>query len=75
MYICICNAVTEREIVGAADLGCRTIEDLRRDLGVGNCCGKCVPEARNVLRKCAHAHAPGHVQGPGPSRARLGGDD
>ena len=25
MYICICNAVTEREIVGAYDLGCRTL--------------------------------------------------
>ena len=53
MYICNCNGITEREIRGAAELGCTTIEDLRRDLGVGDCCGKCVPEARNVLRQCA----------------------
>jgi bacterioferritin-associated ferredoxin len=55
MYICICNAVTEREIRGAASLGCATVEDLRRDLGVGDCCGKCVPEARDVLRRCDRA--------------------
>ncbi len=75
MYICICNAVTEREIVGAYDLGCRTVGDLRRDLGVGNCCGKCVPEARNVLRKCAHAHAPAQLHGNASHRPSMGGDD
>jgi bacterioferritin-associated ferredoxin len=34
MYICICNAVTDREIRGAASLGCSTLTDLQRDLGV-----------------------------------------
>ena len=52
MYICICNAVTEREIRGAVELGCRSIEDLRRDLGVTGCCGKCLPDARNLLHAC-----------------------
>ena len=52
MYICICNAVTEREIRGAVELGCQSIADLRRDLGVASCCGKCLPEAREVLRGC-----------------------
>jgi bacterioferritin-associated ferredoxin len=74
MYICICNGVTECEIRGAADLGCHTVEDLRRDLGVGDCCGKCVPEARNVLRKCAHAHPPAQVRDARPQPS-TGGDD
>lgn len=53
MFICNCNGVTEGEIRGAIELGCRSIEDLRRDLGVTGCCGKCLPEASNVLRACA----------------------
>jgi len=67
MYICNCNGITEREIRGAAELGCASVEDLRRDLGLGNCCGKCVPEAREVLGGCAQCpashplnHASGH---------------
>lgn len=52
MYICNCMGVTDREIRGAADLGCETVADLTRDLGVGSCCGKCVPEAGALLRSC-----------------------
>lgn len=49
MYICICNAVTEREIQGAIELGSRSLSDLKRDLGVAGCCGKCEPDARRIL--------------------------
>jgi bacterioferritin-associated ferredoxin len=64
MYICICNGVTEREIRGAVELGCRSIEDLQRDLGVSSCCGKCLAEARDVLHSCR-----------GCPRRGQGGDD
>ena len=53
MYICICNAVSEREIQGAVELGSASFEEVRRDLGVGSCCGKCEPEARRLVRRCA----------------------
>ena len=52
MYICNCKGITEREIRGAADLGCESVKDLSRELGLGTCCGKCVPEARALLRTC-----------------------
>jgi bacterioferritin-associated ferredoxin len=52
MYICNCNGITERQIQGAVDLGCASLEDLTRDLGVGSCCGKCVPDACKLLRRC-----------------------
>ncbi|HET9576449.1 MAG TPA: (2Fe-2S)-binding protein [Usitatibacter sp.] len=58
MYICNCMGITEREIRGAADLGCQSVKDLSRELGVGTCCGKCVPEARNLLSACCGAAAP-----------------
>ena len=53
MYICICNAVTESEIRGAVALGSKSVADLREGLGVGTCCGKCVPEAHKLLKSCA----------------------
>lgn len=52
MYICNCNGITEREIRGAVELGCATLNDLQRDLGVASCCGRCVPEASKLLRDC-----------------------
>lgn len=53
MYICICNGVTEREIRGAVSLGSATLQDLKRDLGIAACCGKCEPDARRVLGECS----------------------
>jgi bacterioferritin-associated ferredoxin len=67
MYICICNAVTEREIRGAVELGCTSIEDLGRDLGVAANCGKCLPDAKHVLQRCRTC--------PAASAAFAGGND
>jgi bacterioferritin-associated ferredoxin len=58
MYICNCNAITERQIEGAVELGCTSVAQLGRDLGLGSCCGKCVPEARKLLRRCCAASEP-----------------
>lgn len=49
MYVCICNAVTDREIRQCADLGVATLEQLRECLGVASCCGKCEAPARALL--------------------------
>jgi bacterioferritin-associated ferredoxin len=50
MYICICLAVTDRQIREAAKEGARTLKDLRRDLGVASECGRCAACARSCLR-------------------------
>jgi bacterioferritin-associated ferredoxin len=50
MYVCVCQAVTDREIHQAARDGARTLRDLRRDLGVGVNCGRCVSCARQCLK-------------------------
>lgn len=52
MIICICNAVSDGHIRAAAMEGASCIRDIARDLRVGICCGKCVPEAKAVLAKC-----------------------
>ena len=51
MYICICNAVTEREIRQCARLGACSLRDLRNELGVANTCGKCKHAAKAILRE------------------------
>ncbi len=50
MYICVCNAVTEREIRRCAQLGC-SLGDLREQLGVCSNCGKCKQAAQQILRE------------------------
>jgi bacterioferritin-associated ferredoxin len=49
MIICVCKAVSDRHIRTAVNGGATSLRDLTRELGVGTCCGKCVPEARATL--------------------------
>jgi bacterioferritin-associated ferredoxin len=51
MYVCICNAVTEREIRQCAELGASSLADLRKGLGVATSCGKCKAAAVEILRE------------------------
>jgi bacterioferritin-associated ferredoxin len=54
MYVCICNAVTERDIRHAAGEGVDCFEALQSRTGCGNCCGCCEADARRVLEQaCA----------------------
>jgi bacterioferritin-associated ferredoxin len=57
MYVCVCNAVTDREIRAAAEEGVRTLEALGERLKVATCCGRCADCARRVLHQ-AMADAP-----------------
>lgn len=49
MYICICNAVTEKQVHKAAEQGAQSLEDLQTGLGVATCCGQCADEACTAL--------------------------
>ncbi len=49
MYICICNAITDKQILKAQAKGCDSIDDIMRELGVGDACGKCIVKAENLL--------------------------
>ena len=51
MYICVCRAVSEKGIVRAVDAGATTLSDLRERTGLGTGCGKCVPQAYQLLRE------------------------
>jgi len=49
MIVCVCKAVSERHIRVAVKGGANSLRDLTRELGVGTCCGKCLPEAKAAL--------------------------
>lgn len=49
MIVCVCNNISDREIRQAVDLGLSTMAELRSDLGVATCCGKCASCAKQVL--------------------------
>ena len=49
MYICICNAITERDVRECVRKGCCSMNDLSVELGVGTGCGRCRPAAKEIL--------------------------
>ncbi len=49
MIVCVCNNISDREIRQAVDLGLSSMDELRRDLGVATCCGKCASYAEEVF--------------------------
>lgn len=49
MIICHCHAVNDRQIKAAVANGIDTVRGLNRELGIGNTCGQCLPQARRVL--------------------------
>jgi bacterioferritin-associated ferredoxin len=51
MYVCVCRAVTERQIGEAVRAGARTLKDLRHALGVASECGQCATAARQCLEE------------------------
>jgi len=51
MYVCICHAITDRQICRAVDQGAETLGEVQMQLPVGACCGRCVDTARTVIEE------------------------
>ena len=58
MYICLCNAITERQVRECARSGACSVDDLASQLGVGSGCGRCIECAVDVLREMATGQEP-----------------
>lgn len=57
MYVCICNAVTDRQIRAKAREGCASLRELSRATGCSTTCGKCAPLARQIFIEEREKHA------------------
>jgi bacterioferritin-associated ferredoxin len=51
MYVCICKAVTDKQIRRAAAKGVDNLYELRESLGVASGCGSCAGAAEAILRE------------------------
>ncbi len=51
MYVCICNAITDKQIRAAAESGVRDLWQLQAELGVASNCGSCKEHASEILRE------------------------
>jgi bacterioferritin-associated ferredoxin len=49
MYVCVCHAVTDRDIRQAVDGGACSLPDVQSTLPVGGCCGRCQETAQQVV--------------------------
>jgi bacterioferritin-associated ferredoxin len=49
MFICVCNAITERQVKTAVADGATSLADLQGQLGVASCCGCCAETATEYL--------------------------
>ena len=63
MYVCVCNAVTDREIVERVRAGTVTLEAMRFELGVATCCGQCADCARELIDETLDALAAASMPG------------
>lgn len=51
MYVCVCSAVTDKQIKKACEEGAGSMRELRMQLGVSGCCGQCAPAAHAILKQ------------------------
>ena len=58
MYVCICNAITERQVRECASQGACSVQELESSLGVGAGCGRCRDCAAEILASLQAATSP-----------------
>lgn len=57
MYVCVCKAVTDKDIRKAAAKGADNVYELRELLGVASGCGQCFDHAQEVLDSATTRHS------------------
>jgi bacterioferritin-associated ferredoxin len=58
MYVCICNAITDKQIRQAAESGVTSLWELQKELGVASNCGKCGEMAVSIIRETRRSQEP-----------------
>lgn len=50
MYICICKAITDKQLEEAKKTT-KNFKEICKKLGVGSDCGACIKDALNIIQK------------------------
>lgn len=49
MYICVCHAISDRQIRDVVDRGAESLCQVQAHLPVASCCGRCEDSAREII--------------------------
>jgi bacterioferritin-associated ferredoxin len=71
MYVCVCNAVTDREVEAAIDGGANTRLEVTRACGAGGDCGTCHRVIEDMLDATCRTSDPGLVVAAALVRVRA----
>lgn len=55
MYVCICKAVSEKDVLHAIEKGVRTLKEIQKNCGAGTDCGACCSKVNAILDKTIQA--------------------
>ncbi len=58
MYICVCHAISDRQIREAVDRGAESLCEVQSYLPVASCCGRCEDSAREVIESHVESTTP-----------------
>ena len=53
MYVCVCRAISDRQIREVVDRGAKSLCEVQAQLPVASCCGTCEDTAREIIDKHA----------------------
>ena len=67
MYVCVCNAITDKQIRRAARNGVSSLYELRGTLGVASGCGSCASTAQEILDEEMVGDAGPQIYVPSPA--------
>lgn len=49
MYVCICHAISDRQLREAVERGASSLHEVQLQLPVASCCGGCEHFAREII--------------------------
>ena len=49
MYVCLCKAITDKQIHDAVDGGAHTLSQVSETCGAGTGCGRCLDVAQQLI--------------------------
>lgn len=69
MYVCLCNAISDKHVRKRACEGPCSVSDVYRSCGCQAQCGKCAGAIRGILAEVREAHRPagGYLEGAAAS--------
>ena len=71
MYVCVCHAIRESELVEAVQEGTVTFQAVRRSLGCGRSCGHCKRHVNVVIEATLQAGIAGTARGARLAEAAI----